>query len=72
MKPNKYGVGKSLSVLKLYFICFQQKPVLNVMDIDKVRNLHSCKYSVFNTVIHRAKTVCTNTLHKEEVHVRGA
>ena len=34
----------------------------------------SAKYSVFNTLTHRARAFCGNTqlLHKEEEHIKGA
>ena len=44
MNPTQYRVGKSLSVLKLHLLCFWQQPGLNIMDIDKVRNLHCQKH----------------------------
>ena len=52
MKLTRYGVSKSLSVLKSHLLCSQQQSVFNIMDIGKVRNIHYYSMDVSHSVLY--------------------
>ena len=66
MKLIQYGVGESLSALKIVYIFFQQQTAIHIMDLNKVRNLHCYTLTAFSKTIHKLQAT---TLHRSRYEI---
>ena len=64
----------SRSQQHLHHHCLQKAHTQGSISTQEQQLLHHSKNSVFKTLAHRAKVVCTNqqALHKEMEHIRKA